>query len=523
MNKQTTRMHSMVLGLLLAFSITAMAPAQQISLVSTNFNGTGSRNDWSFLFVGGHRKSFQGRYVGFVSFATNLVLGGPSSVSSQLYVRDLESGTTQLITKNYQTGLASNGNTLTYEFSKDGRYLAFLSTASDLIPGTLNYDRRLYLRDMQTGVLKVVDVSSPGQPVNGQFMRFSLSNDGKKLAFASLGWNAGQAYDRNHLEDVYVYDADTGLTTLASVDRSGIRAGNRPSNLVQLSGDGRYVLFASSAANLVSEPVSMDVRNFYVRDLVAGTTKLASVTLTGTGGNVADVSDYYYADHRNWISEDGRYVTFFGIGDNYVTNDNNQSADLFQRDLVAGTTALVSVNTNGVAGGAGYSSSQADYAVTPDGRYVVFTGSNLTAGNLELRNNCFVRDMLAGTTRSVSGTLPRAAALSIVSGVDISPNGRYVFFGLIERPDGSTAIDAHAFLSDLVSGQLRDLAAPQGTYLGDVGGGGFSPDSDLLVLGAQGRLLPIDTNNTGDVYVLRLGMPTKNRRVGMMSLGGLEQ
>lgn len=152
-----------------------------------------------------------------------------------------------------------------------------------------------------------------------------------------------------------------------------------------------------------------------------------------------------------------------------------------------------------------------DFAATPDGRYVVFTGFHLTGVNPTFKNDCFVRDTVTGTTRSVSGAMPRATALSMVQWVDISPDGRHVFFNLLERPDGSSAILQRGFLGDLANGQLWELSAPQGTYLGDITGVGFSPESDLFVFKSEGRILPIDKNNFGDIYVARLSSATKPR------------
>jgi Tol biopolymer transport system component len=318
------------------------------------------------------------------------------------------------------------------------------------------------------------------------------------------------------VEDVYVYDADTGSTTLAGVDRNGVRAGNGPSNLVQVSGNGRYVLFASSAGNLVDEPVATDVRNFYVRDLVTNTTKLVSVTKDGRGGRVADTSEYYLTGHQGWISNDGRYVTFIGLTDEYVTNDHNDSPDLFQRDTSLGTTSLVSLNLAQTAAGnqgGGMNPQHGDFAVTPNGRLVIFTShsSDLVTGDANQKGDCFIRDTVAGMTHSLTGSLPRATGLSAVESVDISPDGRYASFLLVEQADGSTEIHSHRYLYDAVTGGLMDLSAPGGTYLGEIIGAGFSADSKLYFFGTDKGFLPLDTNNNYDVYAVQLGSQSKRR------------
>jgi hypothetical protein len=180
---------SITVGAAMLFS--SAASAQQISLVSANYSNTGSADGESDMFNDGYRHAVNNRYVGFVSYARDIVTGNPYFATLQLYVRDLQSNTTEIITKNYQTGAPSNWTAGAFEFSADGRYLAFLSMATDLVPGTPNVEPRLFLRNMQTGTLAVVQMAVPGPPVSGQLTRFSLSNDGKKLAFASRGWNQG--------------------------------------------------------------------------------------------------------------------------------------------------------------------------------------------------------------------------------------------------------------------------------------------------------------------------------------------
>ena len=147
-----------------AIFITASSlSAQQVSLVSVNFNGTGSGDRQSRANGDGYRHVAMGRYVGFTSFASNIVPNGFFVNTAQLYVRDLQTGTTQLITADYQTGESGICGSDKFEFSQDGHYLAFLSCDRNLMPGTPNIETRLFLRDMQTGALRiaVVDVTSP--------------------------------------------------------------------------------------------------------------------------------------------------------------------------------------------------------------------------------------------------------------------------------------------------------------------------------------------------------------------------
>jgi Tol biopolymer transport system component len=508
MNTLKTKVFSLILAIIVVTSAAAIAPAQQVDYVSRNFAGTGSGDRQSMLFTDGYRHSALGRYVGFLSSASNVIQNGPFVITPQLYVRDLKTARTQLITADYQTGDVGNCGSSKFEFSKDGRYLAFASCDSNLMPGTPDKSARLFLRDMQTGTLKVVDVAIPGPNFYGQYWTISLSDDGKKLAFPSLGYNVGLPYDRNHLEDVYVYDIDSGQTSLVSVDRYGVRAGNGVSHLLQISGNGRYVLFASYAGNLVDEAIPAGGRNFYVRDLVAGTTKLVTVTMQGTGAHPPETGDLVTSGHRGRISEDGRYVTFLGALDEFTANDHNGHPDLFQRDMVAGTTTLISVNSTGTnSGDQGADSAYwtADYSVTPDGRYVAFysRSTDLVLSDDNQHGDCFVRDMLNGTTRRIGGQIPRTGVYSDLLNPYISANGRYVSFEIDEQfPDTATQISLYCY--DSVTNQLTDLSAPNGQYIGWLIGGGFSDDSRMLVFTGPAAILPNDSNNDYDVFVMTL-------------------
>ena len=196
-----------------------------------------------------------------------------------------------------------------------------------------------------------------------------------------------------------------------------------------LSEDGRLVLFASTANNLAPATNNIPLQaplytclNVYLRDRASNTTTLVSVNLTGTGGG----------DRDAWpagISTNGQFALFESAAGSFVAGDTNNASDVFVRDLVNGTTILVSANTNGVGGnGDSYSS-----VMTPDGRYVAFTSaaSDLVAGDTNVIPDVFVRDLQSGTTRRVSVGAMSAGATAFANTSDspaITPDGRYVAF-----------------------------------------------------------------------------------------------
>jgi hypothetical protein len=196
-----------------------------------------------------------------------------------------------------------------------------------------------------------------------------------------------------------------------------------------VSPDGRYMLFASTANNLLlitnDTPIPAMFPaplNVFLRDRTNGTTTLVSVNLSGTAGGNGDSLPM-------GLSTNGQYAVFESSASNLVAGDTNNATDVFVRDLVSGTTLLVSVSTNGQVGN-GASRSP---AMTPDGRYVAFVSAanNLVAGDTNGIPDVFVRDMQDNVTTLVSVGALSTITIHLAAGSeapDISPDGRYVAF-----------------------------------------------------------------------------------------------
>jgi hypothetical protein len=226
-----------------------------------------------------------------------------------------------------------------------------------------------------------------------------------------------------------------------------------------LTPDGRYVLFASTANNLalggngVYQPLLPPKINVFLRDRTNGTTILVSVNLSGTGGGNGD-------SIPTALSTNGQYALFESTASNLVANDTNNAEDVFLRDVVNNQTFLVSVNTNGqCANGASQSST-----MTPDGRYVAFSSvaSNLVAGDSNGIADIFVRDMLAGTTMLASpGAVASTNSTARSDAPGITPDGRYVAFlsTAANLVSGATAV-GDVYVYDLIGlGMVRASAS----------------------------------------------------------------
>jgi Tol biopolymer transport system component len=302
--------------------------------------------------------------------------------------------------------------------SANGRYVAFESDATDLVAGDTNSETDIFVHDRQTGTTTRVSIHSDGTTQgDGPSSSASISADGRYVAFESQADNLIVG-DTNlfPFSDLLLHDRQTRTTTLVSVDSTDIQR-DGPSSSASISADGRYVAFESEANLVVGD---IDLHDIFVRDLVAGTTTLVSVDSTGTKGNL----DSYAPS----ISSDGRYVAFESLSTNLVAPVTNGKVHIFVRDLVAGTTTLVSVDSTDVQGNGDSSSA----SISDDGRYVAFVSDAdnlLGVGNdNNVSADVFVHDLQTGTTTRVSVNSAGTEGNDTSSDPSISANAKYVAF-----------------------------------------------------------------------------------------------
>jgi Tol biopolymer transport system component len=250
-------------------------------------------------------------------------------------------------------GNEANAASSSPSISSDGRFVAFESSATNLVPGGSNGLIHVFVHDRdvdengtfdEVGGISTVQVSvdsTGAEGIGGDSSSCSISGDGRYVAFVSDATNlVGVGNDNNGSTDVFVHDRDTDgdgqydepgavSTVRVSVDSAGAE-GNNNSNFPSISSDGRYVAFESDAGNLLGvgndNNGSTDV---FVHDLQTGATTRVSVDLAGVEGNGNSNSPS--------ISADGSSVTFESDADNLVGvgNDNNLAPDIFVDDLQA--------------------------------------------------------------------------------------------------------------------------------------------------------------------------------------------
>lgn len=473
--------HPFLILLLGLLAIPAAMPLAGAELASANAQGTAAGNVASF----NPSLSAKGRFVAFQSSATDLVPGGTSGVN--VFVRDLLEGTTVLASVNDApyTGVAEFPH-----ISADGRYVAYERSTCPSSPFCPTID--VFVRDLQAGTTTLVSVDQNGQPGGG--FQPVISADGRHVAFQSAGANLVPG-DTNGAVDVFVRDLDAGTTRLASVNAAGTGSGNGASHHPALSADGRIVAFESDASDLVAGDAN-GATDVLVRDLQAGVTRLVSVNTAGTGSGNGGSS-------TPTLSADGSRVAFDSNASDLVPVDTNGSPDVFVRDLPAGPTRLVSVNQAGTDGGD--SSSVRPY-LTASGRFVAFQSdaNDLAPNDFNSSSDVFLRDLDAGVTRLVSanaaGTGPASGsselflAFDTLAGFQVaSDDGRYVAFGSGAQ-DLVTGVSYPCETSPCYQVYRRDLqtgvtallsATPDGTMAGNAGPLGFELGGQIS---ADGRV-----------------------------------
>jgi Tol biopolymer transport system component len=321
--------------------------------------------------------SADGRFVAFHSFASNLVLGDTNG-AADIFVRDRQSGTTERVSV-ATGGTQGNGHSYIPSISRDGRFVAFFSLASNLVAGDTNGFFDVFVRDRQSGTTERVSLATGGAEGNFDSYWPSISADGRFVAFQSAASNLVPG-DTNSYIDIFVRDRQSGTTERVSLATGGAE-GNSNSGNPSISADGRFVALGSTASNLVVGDTN-GFDDIFVRDRQSGTTGRVSVATGGEQGN-----GYSYNPS---ISADGRFVAFLSAATNLVAGDTNGAWDYFVRDRQSRTTERVSMDSGGAQGNLdSYTGS-----ISTDGGFVAFwsDATNLVAGDTNGAADIFVRD-----------------------------------------------------------------------------------------------------------------------------------
>lgn len=333
-----------------------------------------------------------GRFVAFNSVDVNLV-AGDANLGCDVFVRDRKKNTTERVSVSDGEGLEATLNSVVDgipasmdpSISANGRYVAFTSSADNLVAGDTNEATDVFVHDRKTNSTVRVSVNSNGEQTTASEGDLpssdgpSISANGRFVVFVSLAENL---IPEGIPGAAYRHDLKTGKTVGASyTEADALMRSTWPS----VNADGRYVVFSNST-------------DVWVRDMEEGKTTLASTTVNGSpsagsiNGRVCICDAHPNALGGRQISANGRYVVFVSTAPDHVPSDQNDdpdccsrpsSPDIFVRDLVAERTERISVRSTGAESAHGTwlgptqpSPSGFSGSISSDGRFVTFTSAS---------------------------------------------------------------------------------------------------------------------------------------------------
>jgi Tol biopolymer transport system component len=319
--------------------------------------------------------SADGSVVAFESRASDLVAGDTNG-ASDVFVWERASGRTTRVSV-ASDGAQGNQDSVTPAISADGRYVAFASEATGLVPGDHNRAEDVFVHDRRTGKTTRVSVASDGRSGNGPSFSPAISADGRYVAFASDAANLVRG-DTNGDTDIFVHDRDTGRTTRVSQAWNGGQV-NGDVFSPSISGDGRFVAFATDAGNVVNGDDNQ-ASDVFVHDRQTGRTVLASA---GPGGHPSDRGSFAPA-----LSADGRWVAFVTDGA-LLADDTNATEDVYVAEVASGALHRVSLASDGREG----NGPSTWPSISADGTAVAFESlaSNLVVADTNAAEDIFWR------------------------------------------------------------------------------------------------------------------------------------
>jgi hypothetical protein len=453
--------------------------------------------------------SGNGLVAAFTSDATNIA-SDDTSAAFDIFVNELATNTVTAVNRAYPE---ANEPSFGVSASSDGRYVAFASYASNLVAGDTNATIDVFRKDLTTGTIERVSVAADGSQNTRSALEPSISADGRFVSFTGDRLVAGDTNQANgsSASDVYVRDMVAHTTTMVSVSSDEVE-GQASSLGSSISADGQTIAFRSHANNLVAGDTNdTDTQpDIFVRHITAGTTERASVATAGTQSN--GFSDQPY------LSGDGTHVAFSSNATNLVANDTNTNDDVFVRDLVHQQTERVSLNADGsqiandsYVGGMSADGSMVGFATDADG---------VVAGDNNAAYDGFVRNLVLHTTALVTVGDDESLGNGDSDAPLLSANGSRVLFGStasnLVAGDSNGARDL--FVRDLAaSTTTRGNLATAGTQDNESGSaasealvGAITSDGTGVAFTSLGsNLVAGDTNALQDAFFRRLAAPAQ--------------
>ena len=362
--------------------------------------------------------SEEGRYVAFMSSAAGL--DSSSGKHRQIYWRDRKTGVTKMISRG-SYGVEGDADSFSPSISSDGRMVAFESYSTNLTPGDNNNLRDVFMWNSMTNILTMVSTS--GAPANGESFGASISGFGKMVAFSSGASNLTSGVEGTSTINVYLKDISSGNIKLLSKDPAGKPVGGSSPSI---SDDGSKVAFCSSASTLVADDKN-GLWDIFVYD--NSSPNLKRVSMGFGGAERLQGTESASREVVPSISGDGNFVSYATTAPNVVSRDTNGLQDVFVVNIYTMTTVKVS-GSNGVQSNGDSPIGQGEKIdLSFNGDWATFTTNStnlgVPAGNVLMCNV---------PTGKIT---PITSEANVMAGRPaISRNGGYVAFGMGSRLDG---------------------------------------------------------------------------------------
>lgn len=447
--------------------------------------------------------SADGRYVVFNSNANNLD-PAVTATNGGVYLRDLVLGTTRLVSRNTTNNAPANafyGFDAALTISPNGRFATFYSPATNLVSGVTvsGGQNNLYIYDRQTDTLRMVTIAAAGgvssndNTSNDQLVP-AFSGDSSVLIFRSAATNIDTGFTyTGGTSNVFAYNLSTFTNSLVSISTTAGVAGNANSGAgtfgvapAAVSADGRFVYFASDASNLTAL-ANGGRTQIYRRDLTLTSSAVTMVSLNAAGTAAGDG-----ASGRPQLSSDGTKLLFISRANNFGTPSNNGTNELYLRDLVAGTTQMVSIGANNTI--ADNTDIPTKFQLDASGQYVAFISRHINLLATPIADggavdSLYLRDVVLGRTVLVNvNDAGTASGEQSQNNLAFLVRGSSVVFGSTSHTliagDRNNDLDIFAF-------DYAGAASIAGNLFNDVDGNGVPGGSEA---GVPSWIVYLDTN-----------------------------
>jgi hypothetical protein len=514
------------IGVLMLVAVCGCVPAaaqtsQFIALGSVDVTETHSGNGRSTRPT----LSGNGGRVVFESSASDLLPHDTNGTVSDIFTYSFQVGNTQLVSVNMAGTGSGNNFSDSASITFDGRFIIFRSDASDIVPNDNNNRSDIFIRDLVAQTTQLVSVNGAGNGSgNGGSFSGLITPDGRYVVFTSAATDLLASPTQPGTTQIYRRDLQTGTTILVSRNASATGGNNGATEATTITPDGRYVVFTSASTDLTANDTNGIITDVFRRDILGGTTMLASVNNSGTDSGNAEAI---------WpvMSDDGQVVAFQSAATNLVPSGGAgtgfTSPSIYVHNFTANTTTLVSEMQVFQAGVATIPPARFP-RISADGRFIFYVRQEM--GGLPLNRQPF-RDRIFRRDRATNALLELPFVATGICDQDFnctsqialsdsyvtSHDGRYVAYSQLERlRNNPTPFSSAIVIRDMIGGGTEVVLGQPGLPFNN------PPPQDPLrpgALVADGNLafssgvnhLPTDGNADVDVY--KYGPPDNIRWV----------